>query len=258
MTSEAHARCQRAATSSDTASVLDVVRTIADDTSPWPILVRALAVTPVYLRVAEEGRVETSRADDEEYVHVYSSPLRLTAGLAADVEELTIQEAFVADLVQRAGGRLGVRIDPGLASEQVVPPAMALEVLSVAAGLPVRAALTAGEGEELRIEKGPDEVTDLDRRVRKVVVDANPAAMITRAAATLVGIGGRTWPVYSVSSIVQDPMALSDAVQRAAGVPIVLLVEGRPAQLAELLDVATHGLVLDEVAAVPPAPGGGR
>jgi hypothetical protein len=244
MTSDAHARWQQAATSSDSASVLDVVRTIAADTSPWPILVRALAVTPVYLRVAEEGRVETSRADDEEYVHAYSSPLRLTAGLGADVEELTVQEVFVADLVDRAGGRVGIRIDPGLASEQVVPPAMALEVLSVAAGLPVRAALTAGEGEELRIEQGPDEVTDLDRRVRQVVVDANPASTITRAAATLVGIGGRVWPVYAVTSTVQDPMVLSDAVQRAAAVPIVLLIDGHPTQLAELLDVATHGLAI--------------
>lgn len=242
---ETHARWQQAATSSDSASVLDVVRRIAEDTSPWPIIVRALVVTPVYLRVAEGGRVETSRADDEEYVHVYSSPLRLTAGLAVDVEELTIQEVFVADLVNQAGGRLGIRIDPGLASEQVVPPDTATEVLSVAAGLPVRAALTPGEGEELVVEKGPDEVTDLDQRVRKVVVDANPAARIARAAARLAGIGGRTWPVYSVTGTVQDPMVLSDAVQRAAAVPIVLLIEGRPKQLAELIDVRAHGLVLD-------------
>lgn len=244
MTSDAHARWQQAATSSDSASVLDVVRNIAEATSPWPILVRALVVTPVYLRVAEEGRVETSRAGDDEYVHVYSSPLRLTAGLSVDVEELTIQEVFVADLVDRAGGRLGIRIDPGLKTEQVVPPAMATEVLSVAAGLPVRAALTAGEGEELRIEKGPDEVADLDRRVKEVITDANPTATITRASATLAGIGGRTWPVYSVTSTVQDPMILSDAVQRAAAVPIVLLVEGRPTQLAELLDVDAHGVVI--------------
>jgi hypothetical protein len=244
MTSDAHARWQQAATSSDSASVLDVVRTIAQDTSPWPILVRALAVTPVYLRVAEEGRVETSRADDEEYVHAYSSPLRLTAGLGADVAELTIQEAFVADLVDRAGGRLGVRIDPGLASEQVVPPAMALEVLSVAAGLPVPAALTPGEGEELRVERGPEGRTDLDDRVRTAVLGANPAARITRAAATLLGIGGRTWPVYSVTSIVQTPMVLSDTVQRAAGVPIVLIVDGRPEQLAQRVAVATHGLAI--------------
>ncbi|MCF6376050.1 hypothetical protein L2K70_00355 [Nocardioides KLBMP 9356] len=241
----AHARWQQAATSSDTASVLDVVRTVADATSPWPILVRALVVTPVYLRVAEGGRVETSRADEEEYVHVYSSPLRLTAGLAVDVEELTIQEVFVADLVNQAGGRLGIRIDPGLASEQVVPPDMATEVLSVAAGLPVRAALTPGEGEELVVETGPDEVTDLDQRVKRVVVDANPAARIMRAAARLAGIGGRTWPVYSVTGTVQDPMVLSDAVQRAAAVPIVLLIENRPVQLAELVDVPAHGLVLD-------------
>lgn len=241
---EAHARWQQAATSSDSASVLDIVRTIGEATSPWPILVRALAVTAVYLRVAEDGRVETSRSEDDDYVHVYSSPLRLTAGLAADVEELTIQEAFVADLVDRAGGRLGIRIDPGLATEQVVPPAMATEVLSVAAGLPVRAALTAGEGEELRVEKGPEEVTDLDQRVRKAVVDANPAARITRAAARLLGIGGRTWPVYSVTSTVQDPMVLSDAVQRAAAIPIVLLVEGRPTRLADLLDVDAHGIAL--------------
>ena len=242
MTPDAHARWQQVATTSGSASVLDVVGTIAEDSSPWPILVRALAVTPVYLRVGEEGRVETSRADDEEYVHAYSSPLRLTAGLGADVEELTIREVFVADLVDQAGGRLGIRIDPGLASEQVVPPAMALEVLSVAAGLPVRAALTAGEGEELRVERGPDGLTDLDERVKKVVLDANPTATITRAAATLAGIGGRTWPVYALTSTVQDPMVLSDAVQRVAGVPIVLLVDGRPPQLAELLDLQTHGV----------------
>lgn len=241
---DAHARWQQAATSSDSASVLDVVRTIGEATSPWPILVRALVVTPVYLQVAEGGRVETSRSGEDDYVHVHSTPLRLTAGLSVDVEELTIQEAFVAELVHRAGGRLGVRIDPGLDTEQVVPPAMATEVLSVAAGLPVRAALTPGEGEELRIEKGPDEVTDLDRRVRKAVVDANPAARITRAAATLAGIGGRVWPVYSVTSTVQAPMVLSDAVQRAAAVPIVLLVEGRPTELAALLDVDAHGVVL--------------
>lgn len=240
----AHARWQQAATSSDSASVLDVVRNIAGTSSPWPILVRALVVTPVYLRLAEEGRVETSRADDEDYVHAYSSPLRLTAGLSADVEELTIREVFVADLVNQAGRRIGIRIDPGLGTEQVVLPAMAEEVLSVAAGLPVRAALTAGEGEELRLERGPGELTDLDRRVQQVVVDANPAATIVRAAATLAGIAGRTWPVYSVTGTVQDPMVLSDAVQRAAGVPIVLLVGGRPPQLAELLDLGTHGVDL--------------
>lgn len=244
MTSDAYARWQEAATSSDSASILDIVRRIAADTSPWPILVRALAVTPVYLRVDEEGRTETSRADDEEYVHVYSSPLRLTAGLGADVEELTFRETFVADLVDQAGGRLGIRIDPGLATEQVVPPAMALEVLSVAAGLPVRAALTAGAGEELRIERGPDGVTDLDRRVQQAVRDANPGATIRRAAATLAGIGGRIWPVYSVTSTVQDPMVLSDAVQRAAQVPLVLLVDGRPPGLAELLDLDAHGVDL--------------
>ena len=243
--SDAYARWQALATSSGTASVLDMVRTIGAATSPWPILVRALAATPVYLRLAEDGRAETSRADDGEYVHAWSTPMRLTAGLGSDVAELTIREVFVADLVAQAGGRLGVRIDPGLATEQVVPPGMAEEVLFVAAGLPVRAALTPGEGEELRVEQGPDEMTDLDRRVREIVVAANPAAAITRAAATLVGIGGRPWPVYLVTGTVQDPMVLSDAVQRAAGVPLVLLLEGHPAQLAQLLDVATHGLVID-------------
>lgn len=242
---DAYTRWQRLASSSDAASVLDVVRSIGEAGSPWPILVRALVVTPVYLRVAEEGRVETSRADGEEYVHAYSTPVRLTAGLGADVDELTIREAFVADLVDQAGGRIGIRIDPCLETEQVVPPAMATEVLSVAAGLPVRAALTPGEGEELRLETGPGELTDLDTRVRQAVRDANPAATITRSAATLAGIGGRTWPVYSVTRAVQDPMVLSDAVQRTARVPIVLLVDGRPPELAEVLDVATHGIDVD-------------
>lgn len=242
---DAYARWQEVATSSDTASILDVVRNIAEATSPWPILVRALVVTPVYLRVAEDGRVETSRADGEEYVHAYSTPVRLTAGLGTDVQELTIREAFVADLVDQAGGRVGIRIDPCLETEQVVPPAMATEVLSVAAGLPVRAALTPGEGEELRLGSGPGELTDLDARVRQVVRDANPAATITRSVATLAGIGGRTWPVYSVTRAVQDPMVVSDAVQRAARAPIVLLVDGRPPQLAEVLDVATHGVDVD-------------
>ena len=54
---DAYARWQEVATSSDSASVLDVVPTIAAATSPWPMLVRALVVTPVYLRVAEGGRV---------------------------------------------------------------------------------------------------------------------------------------------------------------------------------------------------------
>ncbi len=243
-TTDPWARWQQLATSSESASLLDVVRNIAEATSPWPLLVRALAVTPVYLRVAEDGRVETSRGDGVDYLHAYSTPVRLTAGLGADVEELTIREAFVADLVDQAAGPLGIRLDPGLASEQVVPPAMAREVLSVAAGLPVPAALTPAEGEELRVEAGPSDVTDLDRRVCAAVLEHDPDAAIVRAAATLVGLGGRVWPVYSVSSTLQTQIALSDTVQRAAAVPLVLIVDGHPAGLASLLELETHGLDL--------------
>ncbi len=249
--SDAYARWQALATSSTTASMLDVVRNVAAATSPWPILVRALAVTPVYLRVGDGGRAETSRADGESYVHAYSTPVRLTAGVGADVEELTIREAFVADLVHRVEGPLGVRIDPGLASEQVVPPAMVREVLAVADGLPVPAALTAAEGEELRVEAGPESMTDLDRRVRVAVLEHGDGAVVRRAVATLVGIGGRTWPVYSVLGGGPDPIVLSTAVQRAAGVPLVLLVDGRPAGLAEVLHLDAHAVdlaVLDAAA----------
>lgn len=237
-------RWQKLATSSGSASILDVVRTIAEASTPWPLLVRALAVTPVYLRVNEEGSVETSRSDGEDFLNAYSTPVRLTAGLGVDVEELTIREAFVADLVHHADGPLGIRIDPGLGSEQVVPPEMAREVLAVAAGLPVPAALTPAEGEELRVEAGPEGVTDLDARVCAAVAAHNPDACVVRAAATLVGLGGRVWPVYSVTSVTQAPIALSETVQRAARVPMVLIVNGQPEGLASLLDLDTRGVAV--------------
>lgn len=239
---------QQLATSSVSTSILDVVRTIAGVSTPWPLLVRALAVTPVYLRVAEEGRVETSRADGEDYLHAYSTPVRLTAGLGAEVKELTIREAFVADLVDQAGGPLGIRIDPGLASEQVATPAMAREVLSVAAGLPVPAALTPAEGEELRVEAGPTELTDLDRRVRDALRAVDPEARVVRAAVTLVGIGGRVWPVYSITATSASPDDIAGAVQDAARpVPTIVLVDGRPDGLATALAIGDVCLELSNL-----------
>ena len=245
-TADAHARWQELAASSTSASVLDVVRRVAVATSPWPILVRALVVTPVYLRLGDGGRVETSRSDGDDYLHAYSTPVRLTAGLGADVEEITIREAFVADLVVESPGLLGVRIDPGLDTEQAVPPPMAQEVVAVAAGLPVPAALTPAEGEELRVEAGPAGVTDLDRRVLTAVREADPDARVRRAAATLLGIGGRLWPVYAVTGAAGDAPTLADRVQRAARVPVVLLVDGRPPALTDLLDVDARGVDLSQ------------
>lgn len=239
---DAYASWQELARSSQTVAMLDVVRNVIAASRPWPLLVRALAVLPVYVRPDQDGRVATSRSGDEEFLHAYSSPVRLTAALDRADRELTIQEVFVADLVDGAAGPLGVRIDPGLETEVIVPPAMAQEVLAVASGLPVPAALTPAEGEELRVEAGPEQLTDLDRRIRDAVHDHAPGARIVRAAATLAGLGGRLWPVYSISSAAQSPMSVSGVAQRAAGVPLVLVVDGRPEQLAELLAIDAHGV----------------
>ena len=240
---DAYDRWQHAARDPGMSSVLDVVRSAASHDPRSSLMVRALGVVPVYVDlVARE--LATSRSGEEEYVHVWSTPVRLTTALAREESALSITEVALPDLLVRLAAVVGVRIDPDLESEIVLPPALVEQVLLTARGVPTPAALTPVEGEVLRVETGPEGVTDLDARVRSAVLERNSEAGVRRAAATLAGLGGRVWPVYSVSGAVEPDPALSERVQRAAGVPIVLLVDGRPERLAELVDMDAHGKTL--------------
>jgi hypothetical protein len=93
------------------------------------------------------------------------------------------------------------------------------------------AALTAVDGEELRITAGPEEATELDT----AVAAALPGARVRRCVAALDGVGGRTWPVYLVDGAGLELLETVDRVERAAQVPVVVLVDGRPDWLDVLL-----------------------
>lgn len=235
---------QQVARSSETSAVLDVARNVVRATGGWSLLVRTLSVTPVYVRVGPSSLVETSVAEGGTYVHVHSTPVRLTAGLDPGIEELTVREVLLHELVEAAPGRLGARIDPGLETELVMDPDVVDEVRAVAAGVPTRSALTPVEGEELRVERGPEEVTHLDDRVLEALGTVEPRTRVTRAVAQLAGIGGRTWPVYSVTGA-GDTGAVREVLAQVVARPLVLLVDGEPRPLAEHLVIDDVALVLD-------------
>lgn len=200
------------------------------------LLVRALGVEPVYLR-AQGGAVATSHVVHDDgsttrYAHVFSTPLRLTSGWPEATTEGTITEVLLPRLVPGLPEGAGVRLDPDLPGEVVLDPDDLVEVVATAMGHPTRSALTPVEGEALRMEPGPDGHTALDARVLAALGARWPGARVRRAALTLEGLGGRTWPVLDVQ--VGDPLA-AGVVEAAAGVPVVVVVDGEPAPLVEHL-----------------------
>lgn len=233
----AYERWQALARSHHTSCVLDLVQNVAAHNRSSGILIRALGVVPIYIRLAEE-KVPTSWAGGEQFIHVWSTPVRLTSGVEADATEISVTEVTLPALLSRLPTVVGVRVDPGLDSEIVVRPTMAQEIVAVAAGVPVPAALMPAEGEELRVEAGPTDLTDLDRRVRAALCAVDPEARVVRAAVTLVGIGGRVWPVYAITAASASPDDIARAVQGAARpVSAIVLVDGRPDDLATALAI---------------------
>lgn len=239
--SDAYDRWQQVARDPAVSSVLDVVRRAASDGPGSSMVVRALGVVPVYVDLSL-GEVATSRSGEEDYVHVWSTPVRLTSARAREDTALSVTEVVLPELLLRLARPVGVRIDPDLESEIVLPPTLVEQVLLTARGVPTPAALTAAEGEELRVETGPEGVTDLDARVLAAVLEHNPTAVVERAAATLVGIGGRVWPVYSVTGAVETDPVVDGRVQQAAQVPLIVLLDGRPEPLAALLGLGARGV----------------
>ena len=245
-------RWQEAARDPGTSGVLDLVRHVVASGSGDSILVRALAVVPVYVDLAD-GEVATSWADGERFVHVWSTPVRLTTSKGPADTEISLTELLLPDLVERLDAGVGVRIDPGLESELVVPPRLVEDVVLTARGAPPAAALTPVEGEELRVERGPEELTDLDEAVLEATRAVDPDAVVTRACATLDGIGGRIWPVYVVSGARAEAVALDTAIREAAfpARPLTL-VDGEPARLADHLAVGDVAIPLASLVRAAP------
>ena len=239
---------QQAARDPGTSGVLDLVRHVVASGAGDSILVRALTVVPVYVDLVD-GEVATSWADGEHYVHVWSTPVRLTTSKGPDDTEISLTELLLPDLVERLAARTGVRIDPGLESELVVPPRLVEDVVLTSRGAPTAAALTPVEGEELRVERGPEDLTDLDEAVLQATRAVAPEAEISRACATLDGIGGRIWPVYLVAGTHADAAVL-DAAIRDAAFPArpLILVDGEPARLADHLAVGEVAVPLVSLA----------
>lgn len=223
MSVQSYEQWHRLGTRDATLSVLDLARRLADRARDRAPLVRALAVEDVYLSLAADGTVATSQADGRRYVHVFSSPVRLTATLPPSARELSMQSAPLAAFAHRWPAGTGARLDPGADVETVLEPDDVGHVVATAAGIPTPAALTAVDGEELRLSRGPEGVTDLDERLL-----ALRPTRLQRFAATLDGVGGRVWPVYVVETDLDVRSGLAE-IDRAAGVPVVAVVNGEPA-----------------------------
>ena len=241
-------RWQEAARDPRASGVLDLVRHVVGSGAGDSILVRALTVVPVYVDLVD-GEVATSWADGEHYVHVWSTPVRLTTSKGPGDTEISLTELLLPDLVERLAAGVGVRVDPGLESELVVPPGLVEDVVLTSRGAPTSAALTPVEGEELRVERGPGELTDLDEAVLEATRAIAPDAVVTRACATLDGIGGRIWPVYVVAGAHGRAAAL-DAAIRDAAYPVrpLTLVDGEPARLADHLALGDAAVPLASLA----------
>ncbi|MFC4555653.1 SseB family protein [Georgenia faecalis] len=223
----------RLGTSDATLSVIDIARDLAARARDRSPLVRALAAEDVYLSLSAEGTVATSQADGRAYVHVFSSPTRLTASVPRGESTMSMSAAPLAAFARQWPPGTGVRLDPDTAVETVLEPEDVRHVAATAAGIPTPAALTAVEGEELRLARGPEAATDLDQRVVGVGF-----ARLVRFTATLDGAGGRLWPVYVGESDL-PPNEAAARIDDAAGVPVVAVVNGEPAWV---LDVLRAGL----------------
>lgn len=247
-------RWQEAARDPGTSGVLDLVRHVVASGAGDSILVRALAVVPVYVDLAG-GEVATSWAGGERFVHVWSTPVRLTTSKGPAATEISLTELRLPDLVDRLAPGVGVRVDPGLESELVVPPRLVEDVVLTARGAPTTAALTPVEGEELRVERGPEELTDLDEAVLEATRAIAPDAVVTRACATLDGIGGRVWPVYVVAGAHAGADALDVAIRDAAypARPLTL-VDGEPSRLADHLAIGDVAVPLASLTPVRRGP----
>jgi hypothetical protein len=228
---EVHARWQRLGQEDHVQSVLDLARGVAQRAGSILPVLRALTVEPVYVRPGADGTLAVSRAGDVPFVHVFTSPLRLVSSLSSEDSEVSMSTLNLADLVRGLGTLVGVRLDPGTDAELTLEPDQVRQLVATSAGIVTPAALTAVEGEELRITAGPEEATDLDT----AVAAALPGARVRRCVAALDGVGGRTWPVYLVDGAGLELLEAVDRVERAAQVPVVVLVDGRPAWLAALL-----------------------
>lgn len=227
---EVYESWHRLGTSDATLSVIDIARDIAVRAGDRSPLLRALAVEEVYLCLSPDGAVATSRADGRAYVHVFSSPTRLTASLPPSAETMSMHSSLLATFARQWPEDTGVRLDPGTAVESVLEPEDVRHVAATAAGMPTWAALTVVEGdEELRTARGPDGVTDLDERVLALGFRG-----VLRFTATIDGVGGRLWPVYVVDSDLDARQAIAK-IDEAAGTPVVAIASGEPAWILDRL-----------------------
>ncbi|QWZ09461.1 hypothetical protein KRR39_06770 [Nocardioides panacis] len=231
---EAHARWQRLGRGDHVESVLDLARRVAQRAGSVLPVIRALTVEQVFVSPGPDGTLAVSRSGGVPFVHVFSSPVRLVASLSPEDSEVSMTTLFLADLVRGFGGQVGVRLDPATDAELTLEPDQVRQLVATAAGVVTPAALTAVEGEELRVTAGPEAVTDLDR----AVVAALPEARVRRCVAALDGVGGRTWPVYLADGPGLEVLAILDLVEQAARRPTVVVVNGEPRWLAALLTSA--------------------
>jgi hypothetical protein len=222
-------------TSDATLSVIDIARRLGAKVGNSSPLLRALSVEDVYLSLSPEGTVQTSRGDGATYVHVFSSPTRLVAALSPETATMNVQHSPLAAFARQWPPGTGVRLDPGSAVAYVLEPQDVDHVVATAAGVPTPAALTAVEGEELRLSRGPAEVTNLDERILALGLGS-----LRRFAAILDGVGGRTWPVYIAETDRESQPAIRE-IERAAGIPVVGIVNNEPALLLEHLRAGLDG-----------------
>ncbi len=237
-----HAQWQEVARSEGTLSVLDVARRVSEAAGTVHALVRALCVEDVYLSVEDGDRIPTSVRDGQSFVHVHSSPARAVGGLDVEDERFDVRPVRLPAWLATLPPGTGVRLDPDTDVEVVLDATRVRLLLATAAGVPTPSALTPALEERLFHLRGPEEVTDLDRAVR-----AEVSGRLRRCLVRLDGIGGRDWPTYLVDGDGREPREVAGAVERAAGVPVAVLVEGQPGWLAALLGPA------DEVALEIPA-----
>jgi len=237
-----HQAWQRAAQDDSTQSVVDVARRVAIEARNLSPMLRALAVTPVYVRPGPDGALATSRAGGEAYLHAFSSPVRLTGSLSVEEDQLSLAEVLVADLAARAPEPVGVRLDPGTDVEVSLDPRQVREVRAIAAGVATPAAITAVEGEELLHQAGPAEVTELDGSVLQAVHEVDAGARVRRHVTRLDGVGGRDWPVYWLEPRTAEPDRILQSVYERVTAPVVAIAGRQPAwaadRLADGLDVA--------------------
>lgn len=198
-------------------------------------LVRALCVEDVHVVVEDGDQLRTSRRDGVDFVHVHSTRDGAEADRATRTGTTEVRAVRLPPWLLTLAPGTGVRLDPGSPGEVVLDAALVRLLVATGAGTPTPSALTPTADERLVPGTGPAATTELDRAVR-----ARVTGRLRRCEVSLDGVGGTDWPVYVVDGDGRAPQEVADAVGEAAGRPVVVLVDGQPAWVAELVGPAVE------------------